>query len=78
MLKLITLAVCVIGFVFLGPKAWAEFRQARPQPRTRVSHNAENKDTPKKPRSSRRLTSKHISSQRLSKSRHLTRRSEGS
>ncbi len=55
MLKLITLAACVIGFVFLGPKAWAEFRQARPQPRTRVSNNAENKDTPKKSRSSRRL-----------------------
>jgi hypothetical protein len=78
MLKLFTLAACVIAFVFLGPKAWAEFRQARPQPRTRVSNNAEHKDTPKKPRSSRRLTSKHIPSQRPSKSRHLTRRSEGS
>jgi len=27
MLKIITLIACVIGFVFLGPKALAEFRQ---------------------------------------------------
>jgi hypothetical protein len=52
MLKLITLAACVIGFFFLGPKALAEFRQARPRTRTRLSDNAENKDTPDKPSSS--------------------------
>ena len=52
MLKLITLAACVIGFVFLGPKALAEFRQARPRSRTRLSNNVENKDTPEKPSSS--------------------------
>jgi hypothetical protein len=39
MLKLITLAVCVIGFVFIGPKALAEFRQPRP----RLNDNAGNK-----------------------------------
>ena len=49
MLQLITLAACVIGFVFLGPKALAEFRQARPRSRTRLSDNAENKDTSEKP-----------------------------
>ena len=52
MLKLITLAACVIGFFFLGPKALAEFRQARSRTRTRLSDNAENKDTPDKPSSS--------------------------
>ena len=39
-------------FFFLGPKALAEFRQARPRTRTRLSDNAENKDTPDKPSSS--------------------------
>ena len=34
MLKLITLAACVIGFVFIGPKALAEFRQVWPGTRT--------------------------------------------
>lgn len=51
MLKLITLAACVIGFVFLGPKALAEFRQARPRTRTGLSDNADGKDTPDKPQS---------------------------
>ena len=49
MLKFITLAVCVIGFVFLGPKALAEFRQARPRTRTRLTGNGEGKDTPDEP-----------------------------
>ena len=52
MLKLITLAACVIGFFVLGPKALAEFRQARSRTRTRLSDNAKNKDTPDKPSSS--------------------------
>jgi len=37
MLKLITLAACVIGFFFLGPKALAEFRQARLTSQAQVS-----------------------------------------
>ena len=52
MLKLITLAVCVIGFVFLGPKALAEFRQARLQTGTPLSNDAESKDSGDKPKSS--------------------------
>ena len=52
MLKLITLAACVIGFFFLGPKALAEFRQVRPRIRTRLSDNTENKGSPDKPSSS--------------------------
>ena len=43
MLKLITLAVCVIGFVFLAPKAVAEFRHTHPRNRT---GDTEGKDTP--------------------------------
>jgi hypothetical protein len=46
MLKLITLAACVIGFFFLGPKALAEFRQAH-----RLRDNTEGKDTSEKPQS---------------------------
>ena len=49
MLKIITLLVCVIGFVFLGPKALAEFRQARPQTRTPSIGNGEGKDAAEKP-----------------------------
>jgi hypothetical protein len=40
MLKLITLAACVFGFIFLGPKALAEFRRARPGSRTVPSRDA--------------------------------------
>ena len=47
MLKIITLAACVIGFVFLGPKALAEFRQAG----TRPAPNPDGKDTGEKPES---------------------------
>ncbi|HKY71169.1 MAG TPA: hypothetical protein VJL88_04570 [Nitrospira sp.] len=51
MLKLITLAACVIGFVFLGPKALAEFRQAGratppPDPGD-IEKNRNTHDTPK-------------------------------
>ena len=46
MLKFITLAACVIGFYFLGPKALAEFRQAH-----RLSDNAKGKDSSEKPQS---------------------------
>jgi hypothetical protein len=49
MLKLITLVVCVIGFVFLGPKALAEFRQARPRTRTPLTGNGEG-NTPDEPK----------------------------
>ena len=52
MLKLITLAACVIGFVFLGPKALAEFRQV--WPRTGTGPNPpspDGKDTGEKPQS---------------------------
>ena len=49
MLKLITLAACVIGFVFLGPKALAEFRQV--WPRTRTVPSPDGKDTGDKPQS---------------------------
>lgn len=45
MLKLITLAACVIGFVFLGPKALADFRQARPRTKTRLGDKAKSKDS---------------------------------
>jgi hypothetical protein len=44
MLKVITLAACVLGFLFLGPKALAEFRHARPRTRTRLGGNAKGKD----------------------------------
>ncbi|HKT33767.1 MAG TPA: hypothetical protein VJR03_02970 [Nitrospira sp.] len=49
MLKLLTLAVCVIGFVFLGPKALAEFRQTRSRTRTAAGGNAEIKASDDKP-----------------------------
>ena len=49
MLKLITLAACVIGFVFLGPKALAEFRQV--WPRTRTVPSSDGNDTGDKPES---------------------------
>jgi hypothetical protein len=52
MLKLITLAACVIGFFFLGPKALAEFRQAHPRSRTRLGDNGEGTDSGNKPPSS--------------------------
>ena len=52
MLKLITLAACVIGFFFLGSKALAEFREAHPRSRTRLTDKPESKDTPEKPSSS--------------------------
>ena len=51
MLKLITLAACVIGFVFIGPKALAEFRQARHQRRTATMGNGDHKDPTDKPQS---------------------------
>ena len=51
MLKLITLAVCVIGFFFLGPKALAEFRQLRPPTRTPSDSNVEIKDSGGGPKS---------------------------
>ena len=50
MLKLITLVVCVIGFIFLGPKALAEFRQARPRTRTGLTGNGETKETGDEPK----------------------------
>jgi hypothetical protein len=31
MLKAVALLACVIGFVFIGPKALAEFRRTRPK-----------------------------------------------
>jgi hypothetical protein len=49
MLKIITLLVCVIGFVVLGPKALAEFRQARLQTRTPSTGNGKDKDGAEKP-----------------------------
>ncbi len=49
MLKFIALAVCVIGFFFLGPKALAEFRQADPRSRTPSNDKPERKDTGDKP-----------------------------
>jgi hypothetical protein len=49
MLKLITLAACVIGFIFVGSKALAEFRQARPQKRT--PSTGDHKDPRDKPQS---------------------------
>ena len=51
MLKLITLAACVIGFVFIGPKALAEFRQARYQRRAASTGNGDQKDPTDKPHS---------------------------
>jgi hypothetical protein len=47
--KLLALAVCVIGFVFLGPKALAEFRQMRPRTRTPLTDQGEIKDSEGKP-----------------------------
>jgi hypothetical protein len=44
MLKILALAACVIGFVFLGPKAVAEYRRALPRSRTRLKDNAEKKE----------------------------------
>ena len=44
MLKVITLAACVIGFVFLGPKALAEFR--RPNPQKDTAENGRTGDKP--------------------------------
>ena len=52
MLKLITLAACVIGFVFIGPKALAEFRHAFPKSRTPSSGNAQGKNLLDKPKPS--------------------------
>ena len=49
MLKLITLAACIIGFVFLGPKALADFRQARPRNRTPLKDKSEKNNTEDKP-----------------------------
>jgi hypothetical protein len=43
MLKILALAACVIGFVFLGPKALAEYRRALPRTRTRLKESAEKK-----------------------------------
>ncbi|HKC92558.1 MAG TPA: hypothetical protein VKB81_00930 [Nitrospira sp.] len=43
MLKIIALAVCVLGFAFLTPKALAEFRRALPRSRTRLKGNTEEK-----------------------------------
>jgi hypothetical protein len=51
MLKIIALAACVIGFVFLGPKAVAEFRRASPRTRTPSSDNPERMDAGDKPES---------------------------
>ena len=50
MLKLITLAACVAGFVFLVPKALAEFRHAYPQIPPRPSDNDEKKHTDDAPK----------------------------
>ena len=51
MLKLIALAACVIGFIFLGPKALAEFRRAGPATRPPgpgdIEENKNTDDTPK-------------------------------
>ena len=49
MLKLITLAACVIGFIFIGPKALADFRQV--WPRTRPAPSPNGKDAGEKPES---------------------------
>jgi hypothetical protein len=53
MLKLITLAACVVGFVLLGPKALAEFRRTRLQARAGMNDNAQNHGTADKPKSSK-------------------------
>jgi hypothetical protein len=51
MLKLITLAACVVGFVFLVPKALAEFRRAGPATHPPgsgdIEENKNTDDTPK-------------------------------
>ena len=51
MLKLITLAAWVVGFVFLVPKALAEFRRAGPATRPPgsgdIEENKNTDDTPK-------------------------------
>ena len=51
MLKLLALAVCVIGFVFLGPKALAEFRQAGPRSRAASGGSGDSTDSDNKPQS---------------------------
>ena len=49
MLKFIALAACVMGFVLLGPKALAEFRQE--WSRTGTVPSPDGKDTGEKPAS---------------------------
>jgi hypothetical protein len=49
MLKLIALAACVIGFVFVGPKALAEFRHADPRKRIDTGSKGEDTDSGNKP-----------------------------
>jgi hypothetical protein len=51
MLKLIALAACTIGFVFLGPKALAEFRQVLPGARKSSGDTGGGTDSGKKPES---------------------------
>lgn len=51
MLKVIALAACVIGFIFLGPKAVAEFRRANPRTRIPSSDSPERTDAGDKPES---------------------------
>jgi hypothetical protein len=48
-LKMIALLACVIGFVFLGPKAVAEFLRARPRTHTPLSGNADSTKAGDKP-----------------------------
>ena len=50
-LKALALAACVIGFVFLGPKALAEFRRAHPRTRPRLTDTTESARTGDKPQS---------------------------
>jgi hypothetical protein len=52
MLQLIALAACVVGYVFLGPKALAEFRHAFQKSRTSSSNAPEGKALPDKPKPS--------------------------
>ena len=51
MLKIITLAACVIGFVFLGPKALAEFREVWSGTRTSPNPDRDSKNRGEKPES---------------------------
>jgi hypothetical protein len=50
-LKAIALAACVVGFVFIAPKALADFRRARPRTDGPVSDTTEKRtgteDTPR-------------------------------